>query len=134
MLKDEDADRPLQLTIVRELLSNTVLMPLLLFFIPEQANALLLWILTMGEEKKEGEEAPKAGDEAKVPKEGDIKWRAKQSEEFENATMRKQSGGSKKVSALLNMPSGDKPNLRLSSTRLALSHIGEPQSGKIVRV
>ena len=90
LLKKEDASRPVLRIIVRELLANSVVSPLLVYFTPASGNALLLWALNMssGEEDEEALAAAKKKEEEEAAKakqpQGDIKWRAKQSEEFEN--------------------------------------------------
>ena len=80
LLRKQDASRPVLRIIVRELLSNSVIEPLMNYFTPMQGNGLLLWVLGM----EDAEAKKKVEEEKTEKKEGDIKWRAKQSENFEN--------------------------------------------------
>ncbi|QDZ18518.1 Phox-associated sorting nexin [Chloropicon primus] len=84
LLCKQDASRPVLRIIVRELLANSVIEPLLVYFTPMQGNCLLLAGLTMGSGEEKDKEEDK--EEDKPDKVGDIKWRAKQSENFENKT------------------------------------------------
>lgn len=80
LLNEENASRPVLRIIVRELLANSVIEPLLGYFTPMQGNGLMHWALSVeskkDEDTKEEEEKPK--------EQGDIKWRAKQSVEYES--------------------------------------------------
>ena len=85
LLSKQDASRPVLRIIVRELLANCVIEPLLVYFTPNSGNNLLLLALTAGS-GEEGEKKEEEEKEEKPEKVGDIKWRAKQSENFENKT------------------------------------------------